>query len=100
MQMTTIYVAVGHFHIGDDPAALRAVASSLYRDAIDEFVRHENDEMQADVLEVEEIALYDNYGFPIPLNEAHVHFRDLIDFYATPLEYPDDMDVSGRPPKF
>ena len=70
--MKTIYVAVGYYHIGDEHAAMRAIASSLSEKALAEFIEENNDFVGADELEMISYALVDDYGFPFEPREFPV----------------------------
>jgi hypothetical protein len=57
--MQTLYLATFHGVSGRKP-----VASFLNRATALEFIKSENDAVQAEMLELEEFPLVDDYGFP------------------------------------
>lgn len=62
---TTLYIVGGHYHIGSNPAKYRAIATFLDRAAAIAFVEAES---EGD-LELDEIPLIDDYGFPFKPSE-------------------------------
>lgn len=63
--MQTLFVAHSYFDTPDNHSVFCAVATFLNRADCAAFCKVENDAIQCDYMRIEEIALVDDYGYPI-----------------------------------
>lgn len=73
--MANLYIAVGHFITEQSNCERTEIAYFTHRQCAEQFIRTENDAVQAPMLELEEYPLFDKHGYPCTAREWFEIYR-------------------------